>query len=48
MGFFLCSRMNDRGGIYSSCEGNMNGRPLNEGGQGIMNLDLILAFREIW
>ena len=29
--FFLCSRMNERGGIYSSDEGNMNGRPFNEG-----------------
>ena len=28
---FLCPRMNERGGIYSSGGGNMNGRPFNEG-----------------
>ena len=28
---FVCSRMNERGGIYSSGGGNMNGRPFNEG-----------------
>ena len=33
--------------LYSSGGGNMNGRSFNEGGQGIMNLDLILALREI-
>ena len=30
-GFCVCSRMNERGGIYSSGGGNMNGRPFNEG-----------------
>ena len=29
--FFLCSRMNERRGLYSSGEGNMNGRSFNEG-----------------
>ena len=29
-GFFV-SRMNERGRIYSSGEGNMNGRPFNKG-----------------
>ena len=47
-GVFLCLGMNERGGIYSSGGGNMNGRPFNEGWQRIMNLDLILAFGEIW
>ena len=43
---FLC--WNEwEGGIYSSGEGNMNGRPFNEGWQRIMNLILILAFGEI-
>ena len=46
-GFFV-SGMNERGGIYSSGEGNMNGRPFNKGWQRIMNLDLILAFGKIW
>ena len=27
----FCSEMNERGGIYSSGGGNMNGRPFNEG-----------------
>ena len=27
---FVCPGMNERGGIYSSGEGNMNGRPFNE------------------
>ena len=31
MGFFVCLGMNERGDIYSSGGGNMNGRPLNEG-----------------
>ena len=31
------------GGLYSSGEENMNGRPFNEGRQRIMNLVLILA-----
>ena len=30
-GVFFCPRLNERGGIYSSGEGNMNGRPFNEG-----------------
>ena len=30
-GFFFCPGMNERGGIYSSGEGNMNGRSFNEG-----------------
>ena len=30
-GFCVCSRMNERGGIYSSGERNMNGRSFNEG-----------------
>ena len=30
-GVFFVSRMNERGGIYNSGEGNMNGRPFNEG-----------------
>ena len=34
--------------IYSSGGGNMNEMPFNGGWQRIMNLDLILAFREIW
>ena len=35
-------------GIYSSGGGNMNGKPFNEGWQRIMNVDLILAFGNIW
>ena len=31
MGVFVCSRMNEMGGLYSSGEGNMNGIPFNEG-----------------
>ena len=46
-GIFLCFGMKERGGLYSSGGENMNGRPFNEGWQGIMNLDLILAFGEI-
>ena len=30
-GVFVCSRMNERGGLYSSGVGNMNERPFNEG-----------------
>ena len=30
-GVFVCSRMNERGSIYSSGGGNMNGMPFNEG-----------------
>ena len=48
-GFFVCSGMKERGGgLYSSGGENMNGRPFNEGWKRIMNLDLILAFKEIW
>ena len=47
-GIFMCLEMKEMGGLYSSGGGNMNGRPFNEGWQRIMNLDLILAFREIW
>ena len=28
---FLCLGMEERGGLYSSGGGNMNGRPFNEG-----------------
>ena len=31
MSFFVCLGMNEMRGIYSSGEGNMNGRPFNEG-----------------
>ena len=47
-GVFVCFGMKERGGLYSGGGGNMNGRPFNEGGQRIMNLNLILAFGEIW
>ena len=30
-GVFMCPEMNEKGGIYSSGGGNMNGRPFNEG-----------------
>ena len=30
-GVFVCFGMNERGGIYSSGGGNMNGRSFNEG-----------------
>ena len=30
-GVFVCFGMNERGGIYSSGGGNMDGRPFNEG-----------------
>ena len=30
-GVFVCLGMNERGDIYSSGGGNMNGRPFNEG-----------------
>ena len=30
-GVFVCSRMNERGGVYSSGGGNMNGMSFNEG-----------------
>ena len=46
--FFRVLGMNERGGIYSSGGENINGRPFNESWQRIMNLDLILAFGEIW
>ena len=44
----MCFGMKERWGLYSSVGGNMNEMSFNEGGQGIMNLDLILALREIW
>ena len=31
MEFFVCFRMKERGGLYSSGRGNMNGRSFNEG-----------------
>ena len=30
-GVFVCLRMKERGGLYSSGGENMNGRPFNEG-----------------
>ena len=30
-GFFVCFGKKERGGLYSSGGGNMNGRPFNEG-----------------
>ena len=30
-GVFVCLGMNERGGIYSSGEGNINGMPFNKG-----------------
>ena len=30
-GVFVCSEMNERGGIYNSSGGNMNGRSFNKG-----------------
>ena len=30
-GVFVCFRMKERGGLYSSGGENMNGRPFNEG-----------------
>ena len=48
-GFFFVVLWNEgEGDLYSSGGGNMNRRPFNEGWQRIMNLDLILVFREIW
>ena len=46
-GFFRLG-MKEMGGLYSSGRENMNGMSFNEGWQKIMNLDLILALREIW
>ena len=46
-GFFVCFGMKKMRGLYSSGGENMNGRPFNKGWQRIMNLDLILALREI-
>ena len=44
-----CVPWNERNeGLYSSGGGNMNEKSFNEGWQRIMNLDLILAFGEIW
>ena len=45
---FFCVLEWRRGGLYSSGGENMNRMPFNEGWQRIMNLDLILAFGEIW
>ena len=45
-GFFVCPRMKEMGGLYSSGRENMNGRPFNEDWQRIMNLNLILALGE--
>ena len=47
-GVFVSFEMKEKRCLYSSGGGNMNGRPFNEGWQRIMNLDLILAFGEIW
>ena len=41
-GIFVCSGIKERGGLYSSGGGNMNGMPFNEG-----YLDLILALEKI-
>ena len=30
-GFFMCLGMKEKGGLYSNCEENMNGRLFNEG-----------------
>ena len=46
--FFVSPRMNERGCIYSSGGGNMNGMPFNEDWKRIINLDLILSLGEIW
>ena len=45
--FFFFFGMKEMGGLYSSGGGNMNGRPFNESWQGIMNIELILAFGKI-
>ena len=37
----------DEGGLYSSSRENMNGMSFNKNWQRIMNVDLILAIREI-
>ena len=47
-GVFFVSWNKWKRGLYNSSGGNMNGRSFNEGWQRIMNLDLILAFGEIW
>ena len=47
-GVFVCFGMKEMGDLYSSGRENMNGRLFNEGWKRIMNLDLILAFGEIW
>ena len=47
MSFFMCLRIKENEGLYSSGGGNMNGRPFNEGWQRIMNLDLILVLEKI-
>ena len=46
-GFFCVSWNGGEGGLYSSGGENKNGRSFNESWQRIMNLDLILAFKEI-
>ena len=46
--FFIVSWNEGEGGLYSSGWGNMNEMLFNKGLQRIMNLDLILAFGEIW
>ena len=46
--FFVSFGMKEGEGLYCSGGGNMNERPFNKGWQRIMNLDLILAFGEIW
>ena len=47
-GVFVCFRMEERGDLSSNGWGNMNEMSFNKGWQRIMNLDLILAFGEIW
>ena len=47
-GFFFVLGMKEMGGLYSSGRENMNEMPFIEDGQRIMNLDLILAFGNIW
>ena len=47
-GSFLSWNGGERESLYSSSGENMNIRLFNESWQRIMNLDLILAFGEIW
>ena len=44
---FLCG-MEEMSGLYSNGWENMNEMPFDEGWQRIVNLNLILAFQEIW